>query len=241
MKAIDSQPFSPLASQVLKLVGIILILSFFVDLLVLLIAPQFSDPQWQLNLMTQSIDRGVTPLIGFALLYAGFWMRTASGATPTTPVNRAAWQDSRFWTFVFASLLGLLFVLLIPLHFSTTNHLTQQATDSINQQAAQTEIQIEQQQKQLQSVVDSGQLDKLIQSNQVPPDQLAVLQQLKQDPKALDKQAEQARSQVRTRQNQAIDQAKSEGLTNRLRAELRSLLLAIGFITIGWSGLREAR
>lgn len=240
MNATDTRPSAPLASQVLKLVGIILILSFFAELLTFLVAPDFPNPQWQLNVMTQIIDRGVTPLIGFALLYAGFWMQSAPVRNGTAAGSNAVWQDSKFWAFVFSSLLGLLFLLLIPLYLNATGQLSQQAIDNINQQASQAEIQIQQRQQQLKSVVDSGQIDQLIKSGQVPPDQLALLQQLKQDPKALDKQAEQARSQINTSQQRAENQAKTESLRSRLRAGIRSLLLAIGFISIGWSGLRDA-
>lgn len=239
MKAMERP--SPLGAQVLKLVGTILILSFFVDFLALAISPQLSNQQWQLNLITQLIERGVTPLVGFGLIYAGFWIQnTAYNPASPTQGDKPAWQDGRFWSFVMASLLGLLFLLLIPFHFATTGQLTQQALEKINQQGTQAEIQIEQQQQQLKSVVDSGQLDQLLKNNQLPPEQLAILQQLKQDPKALENQAEQARNQVRTSQNQAISQANKEAFTTRLRAELRSLLLAIGFVTIGWSGLRES-
>lgn len=238
MTVIDHRP-SPLASQVLKLVGILLILSFLIEFAVLLINPEFSNPQWGLTLMTQVIDRGVTPLIGFALLYAGFWMHSAA-VGDRAPGSGATWQNSRFWAFVVASLLGLLFLILIPLYLTTTGKITQQAVENINQQASQTEIQLQQQQAQLKSLAESGQIDQLIGSGQVPPEQVALLQQLKQDPKALDKQVEQRQAEISTQQQQAVKQAKSEAFKTRLRAGLRSLLLAIGFATIGWSGLRES-
>lgn len=238
MAVIDNRP-SPLAAQVLKLVGILLILSFLIELVVLLINPEFSNPQWGLTLMTQVIDRGVTPLIGFALLYAGFWMHSAAAGGDRTPRNRATWQNSHFWAFVIASLLGLLFLILIPLYLTTTGKITQQAVETINQQASQTEVQLQQQQAQLQTLAKSGQIDQLLESGQVPPEQMVVLQQLKQDPKALDKQVEQRQAEINTQQQQAVKQAKNEAFKTRLRAGLRSLLLAIGFATIGWSGLRE--
>lgn len=239
MKSIDSPPSSPIATQVLKLVGILLILSFIVDFLVLLGAAQ-AEPQWQLNMMNQAVDRGVIPLIGFALIYTGFWIESRS-TTVAIAINRAPWQDSRFWAFVFASLLGLLFILLIPFHFSTVGQLTQAGAENINQQAAQAEIQLEQQQKQLQAIVDSGQLEQVLKSNQVPPDLLPLLQEAQKDPQAIEKRAAKRRGEIQQGQTQAVKQAEKEAQTVRLRVELRSLLLAIGFVSIGWNGLRDSR
>ncbi len=235
MKATDSRQ-SPLAAQVLNLVGVILILTFLAELLALLIAAQFNSQQWQVDLITQLVDRGVLPLIGFAFIYAGFGLRPTAGTA-----QQGTWRNPRFWTFVVASLLGLLFLLLIPFHISTTGQLSQQAISSIDQRASQAELQIQQRQGQIRSLVESGQIDQLIQNNQVPPEQLPLLQRLKQDPKALDQEAEVARNQIRTQQQQAQAQAKADALRSRIRVGLRSLLLAIGYITIGWSGLRDVR
>lgn len=230
---------SSLAAQVLKLVGIVLILFFAVEFLGFFIAPEFSNPQWQLGVMTQLVERGVTPLVGFALIYASFWLQ---GTPEVTDINkRSPWQNLKFWAFVVSSLLGLLFLLLIPLHFGATSQVSQQEMTRITQQGGQAELQLEQQQTQIRSILESGQLDQLIKSNQVPPEQLPLLQQLKQDPKALDKRAEEARTKIRSEQNQAQNRTKNEALRSQLRIELRSLLLAIGYIMIGWSGLREPR
>ncbi len=241
MKVTDIPQPSPIATQVLKLVGVILILSFVVELLVFLITPDFSNLQWQLGVLTQLVERGVTPLVGFALIYAGFWVQSSLASLKPGLADQGTWQNPKFWTFVVASLLGLLFLLLIPLHFTTTSQVSQQSIEGINRQAGQAELQLEQQQTQVRSLVESGQIDQLINSNRVPPEQLPLLQQLKADPTALDRRAEAARTKIQTEQNQALDRADNEALQSKLRVELRSLLLAVGFITIGWSGLREAR
>lgn len=241
MNEINRKSPVPLAAQILKVVSVLLILSFFVDLGVLLVAPQFDNPQWQLNLMNQLIDRGVTPLIGFALLYAGSWIETAAGSPAPSLEQSAPWVDWRFWAFVVSSLLGLLFLLVVPLQFNVTGQLSDQATEQINQQATQAELRIEQEHNQLKAIADSGRLPEILKSGQVPPQQQAILQQMQQDPQAVDKQAQQAREQVKTSQNQALEQTRREAMQSRLRGGLRSFLLAIGFITIGWSGLRESR
>lgn len=235
MKATNGRQ-SPLASQVLNLVGVILILSFLVELLVLLISPQFANPRWQVDLITQLVDRGIIPLVGFAFIYTAFGFQPAPGMS-----RQAAWQNPKFWAFVVASLLGLLFLLMIPFHLTTTGQLSQEAISSIDQRASQAEVQIQQRQSQIKALVQSGQIDQLIQSNRVPPEQIPLLQQLKQDPQALEREAEAARNRLREQQQQAQVQTRTDTTKSRLRISLRSLLLAIGYITIGWSGLREAR
>jgi hypothetical protein len=231
----------PLAAQVLKMVSLIMILTFFADLVVLLLTPQFDNPQWQLNLITQMIDRGVTPLVGFGLFYAGLWIQVSTGAGGEFDPNRSPWRDLRFWAFVLSSLLGLLFLLVIPLVVSSTGQISKQAIAQIQQQGTQAELRITQEKTRLQQIAASGQIDQLLKSNQLNQEQVARLQQLQQDPQALEKEAGQLREQVRTSQEQAIKQAQNETLLTRLRSGLRSFLLAIGFITIGWSGIRESQ
>jgi hypothetical protein len=232
----------PLAAQILKVVSVLLILTFFVDLGVLLTSPQFNNPQWQLNLMNQLIDRGVTPMIGFGLLYAGSWIESSAAGKPVAPpAQTAPWVDWRFWAFVVSSILGLLFLLLVPLQFNVTGQLSEQASEQINQQATQAEQRIEQEQSQLKAIADSGRLPDILKSGQLPPQQQAILQQMQQNPQSVQKQVQQARDQVATSKSQALDQTRREAMMSRLRGGLRSFLLAIGFVTIGWSGLRESR
>ncbi|MFN4195988.1 MAG: HpsJ family protein [Thermosynechococcus sp.] len=231
----------PLAAQFLKLVGIILLLTFLVEWSVLFITPQFNNSQWQLTVVNQFIERGATPLIGFVFIYTGFWIQAVSGSATQPEPGEPALKDWRFWVFVLSSLLGLLCLLGIPLYLSITGQITEQAVNQINQEAAQAEIRVEQEQQQIKQLASSGQLQQLLKSNQLPPDQRAILEQLQKDPQALDKQAGQARERIRSQQQEAVKRAQQEAFVNRLRVGIRSFLLAVGFITIGWSGLREHR
>lgn len=231
----------PLAAQFLKLVGVLLLLTFFVEWGILFVSPQLSNHQWQLTVLNQFIERGVTPLIGFVFIYTGFWIQAVSGHAPPEEANSSALIDWRFWVFVLSSLLGLMCLLAIPLYLSITGQITEQAVNQINQEAAQAEIRIDQEQRQIKQLASSGQLNQILQSGQLPAEQRALLQQLQNDPKALERQAGQARERIRTQQQEAVARAQQEAVINRLRVSLRSFLLAIGFISIGWSGLREHR
>jgi hypothetical protein len=73
------------------------------------------------------------------------------------------------------------------------------------------------------------------------------LKRLKADPKALEaqidsqlnpKRAEELKK-IETQRNTAVDQTQGTALRSALRTGLNSLLLAIGYIFIGWTGLRQ--
>ncbi len=241
MNVIDSRPLRQ-TSLVLPLVGIVLILTFVFDFTVRLFGLDFSKPDLLLNLLNELIDRGVIPLIGLALVSAGFWFNKALTRPSIDPASPAASPlgSPQFWTFVFASLLGLLFLLLVPIHFSTSGQTVNAAITRADQQEAQMKFDIQQKQQNINQVLASGQLDQLIQQKNLPAQDLALLQELKKDPKAFDKQAAQGLSEMTAKKKQALDQVNKEISIMRWRAEVRSILLALGFVAIGWTGLREA-
>jgi hypothetical protein len=240
MNVIDSRPLRQ-TSLVLPLVGVVLVLTFVFDFAVRLFGLDFAKPDVQLNLLNEMIDRGVIPLIGLAFVSAGFWLNNALNysaepkETPTSPL-----KNPQFWNFVFASLLGLLFLILVPVHFSASGQIVNAAMTRADQQEAQMKFGIQQEQAQIQQVLASGQIDQLIQQKNIQPEQLALLQELKKDPKAADKKAAQRLSEMKTQKQQALDQVSKEVSINRWRAEIRSILLALGFVAIGWTGLRDA-
>lgn len=243
MNASENRPLRQ-TSLVLPIVGIVLLLTVVYDFAVRLFTLQGDKPDLQLNFLNELIDRGVIALLGLALIYAGFWINQILGkAAPNSAPESAAspWRNAQFWTFIVASLLGLIFLLLIPFHFSTSGQILSAATTRADQQEAQIKFQIQQQQQEIQSVLASGQLDQLLLRKDLAADKLAILQELKKDPKAFDKKAAQQLDEMKKQKQQALEQVGKEVSLNRWRAEMRSLLLALGFIAIGWTGLRDAR
>lgn len=289
MTVSENRPNLPPTSRVLTWVGLILILTFFLDFLVRLMSPQLfrtnlQQPEVanaevlqlierleiessQVNLLHELSERGVIPLIGLALIYAGFWFYRYSHASKATDrqasnKNVPAWQDSKFWTFVFASLLGLMFLLIIPFHFSKTGNVSQLRLDIVEREWTQTKAAIDQQlnqikleEQQWQAIgKDPTQLDQLLKNPQMPPQQKAVLTQLKEDPQVLKQNVDARIKQLQQQQTQGAEQlakaekkkvevvSQTEGERNitRLRVAIRSILLAIGFASIGWTGLRDS-
>ncbi|MGB3208634.1 MAG: HpsJ family protein [Crinalium sp.] len=243
MQTANSNQFAALA---LKLVGAIMILSSLLDYIVLLFPFNPTDKAWQLNTTAQLVDRGIIPLVGIALLIAGYWMSTRDNH----PAPGQPWQDLRFWALLLSSFLGLIFLLLVPLHLSNINTQKELALTQISQGASQAEAQLQNQLQQVEALAKNEQrlkeLDQAINSGQVQGEELArltairdQLQTFKQDPKAINQQLETLKAQIRSRKLDAEKKANEQALKLGIRTGLSSLLLALGYIALGWTGLRS--
>lgn len=256
MKAVNNNIiFSSLASRTLKIVGIILILAFLLDFIILLFPFQAQEQAWQLNFATQIIDRGTIPMVGTALLLAGYWIEnTISDAAAN---GRQSGLNLRFLLLILASLLGLLFLLLSPLHINNILQARSDAIARINEEASQAENQLQTQittqrtqiRTQVAALLQSEQqLNAALQSPQVPEQFKNILRQAQQNPQALDQIIDQqlnadtlrnqALEQIRTRR-QEVEQRAQEQVQSGIGSGIRSLLLSIGYILIGWTGLRN--
>lgn len=253
MKAISNNQLSLFTIRILKLVGIILILTFLLDFIILLFPFTPQDKAWQVNFVTQVVDRGTIPMVGLALLLAGYWINdTASDAN-----NRKSWLSLRFWALLISSLLGLLFLLLFPLHINNVVQARNQALERINQEATQAETQLQTQiatqQNQIRSQItgllqDEQQFNQALQSPQVPEQIKTILRQAKTNPAALDQLLaqqlnpetvrNQGRAEIQRRKQEVEQKARQEVWQTGARIGIRSLLLSIGYIVIGWTGLR---
>lgn len=261
---ISNDEFPPLAAWTLKLVGVILILSFLLNFLTLLFPFKPLEQSWQITLTTQLVESGIIPMVGLALIFAGYALdRTDS----SSPASRKAWFDLRFWALVFSSIFGLLFLVLFPLHLSNVSQASAQAVAQIDQKAAgevanvqnqlsnpQVQAQLEQQQTQLKTQINTllkneQQYNQVLASNQFPQQLKDLLQQAKANPKGVDQLVQQrlnpeairtqALKKIQDTQTQAEEQAKQEALKSGLRIGSSNLLLAIGYIVLGWTGLRS--
>ena len=254
------------AARVLKVVGVILILSFFVDFLILLFPFQPTNQAWQIDLATALVDRGIVPLVGLGMLFAGHWFDTAEDGSPPA-------IDLRFPALVMSCILGLLFLLIFPLHLNNVRQASAQTVDQINKEAEQKETQLNNQLNQVQAQLNNEQvkasLEKqksqvkarftdLIKDEQrykqalndpnVPQTQKDLLKQFKANPQEIDKfvdkesdpqtVAAKQLSQIRQGKEQAEKQTKDRAWKSGLRTGISSLLLAIGYMIIGWTGLR---
>lgn len=266
MKTMSSNEYSSFTAIILKLVGVVLILSFLLNFVTLLFPFQPLDIAWQISLTNQMVEPGVIPLVGLALIFVGHWMGNSAG---DSRVKRKPWQDLRLWGVVFSIIFGLLFLILFPLHLSNINQASNQAVEQIDQKAADDEktldsklngpeaqLQLQQQQAQLIAKIDEllknqQQYNQVLQSNNVPQQLKDLLKEAKANPKNIDQLVQQklqdslvayrtkALNQIRTRQAEAENQARQEAWRSSVRIGSTCLLLAIGYIAIGWIGLRS--
>jgi succinate dehydrogenase hydrophobic anchor subunit len=236
-------------SLILKITGIILILLYILDFIVLLSTAKFQDNQWLLTFTTQLVDRGFVPMMGFAFLFGGIWMENAASEPGSTAENSKGLALSAL---VLSCLLGLMFLLLLPVNVKTTQAAVDDQVKQVAQEATKAEAQLNSQVDQLRGQLDAqlAALDQAIKSGQLQGEQLTQaqqqqgqLQKLKADPKAFDTQVGTSRQQeldrIRNRKQELETQIRDNALRTALRTGLASVLLVIGYAVIGWIGLRR--
>lgn len=259
MKATTSRPLSPPAALILKLIGVICILSFLIDAFTLLIPFNPTDRGWQINLTTQLVERGIIPLVGMAFLFAGTWIDSVAVAD-TSGKGGSVWQIVKLMALVLSGILGLLYLLIAPLHVNNVRLQSNAAIAEVQKQAKQAESQltsdafknqVEQRRTQIRNQIgellkDEQRFNQAIQNQQVPQQIKDILQQSKSNPQALDEflnqQAKsfsnQTLSQIRERQQQLENQAKTAAFKSQFQIGLSSILLALGFFLTAGTGLR---
>ncbi|MGF1481211.1 MAG: HpsJ family protein [Cyanophyceae cyanobacterium] len=250
-------PVSSYTSLCLKLVGAILILSSLIDYLALAIPFNALDSDWQINFTTQIVDRGIVPLVGIIFLLIGYWIDSS--------VNTGGKSlDLRVPVFVLASFLGLLFLLLVPLHLNNLRVASSNVIEQIEQGAGEAETRIQSQFNQLNALSQDpqrlqqlnqqlAQIDQALSSGQFQGQplqaeqrqqlqqtrtQLQNLRELSQNPEALEARLTELQVQLQDQKLERENRARTEALKQGLRIGLSSLMLAIGYIAVGWLGLR---
>ncbi|MGG6297420.1 hormogonium polysaccharide biosynthesis protein HpsJ [Leptolyngbya sp. AN02str] len=242
-----------LASRVMMVAGIIIFLAALLDMIILPIPYQWGERAWQLAFTTQIVDRGLVPLVGLGLLFAGYWVETFLEPTRN---ERPRYATIRFWAAVIASILGLTYLLLFPFHLNNVRASNQAVQERVTQEAEQAQTQLDQQlnaeverqRAQIEQLIAApdDQLDEAIAANLITQEQANLVRDFRENPDSLEpflqERAQQSRAQaetqIQTRQEQAREEAATESLKSGLRIGLTSLLLAIGYIIIGWTALR---
>lgn len=236
------------AAGFLRLAGVILFFFALINYILLFVPPNFGDLKWQLNFTTQMVEQGVIPVLAIALMFCAYGLQEVAGLSPEKP--REGFNSLKFWVYVISGILGVMYLVLIPLHFSTTIAASNETIEKINQDAATAQIQLEErlqeQQTQMLAILEnSQQLENYIQEQQLTEEQLERLQQFQENPEALGIQSdvigEQLKREIENRRQQAEKRSQLGTLKSNLRVGLGSLLLASCYLTIAWSGLRSKR
>ncbi len=247
----------PYHALILKVTGFILILGTLVDYVLLAVPSNFASGEWMTALISQWLSRGTVPLLGLAILFLGVWFE----GNQSESTNR--WRILPSLAVFLSALLGIFFVVLTPLYFNSTGLASEAQTTQINQQATQAENQLnqllEQQRAKVNAIVSNedqlAQLQRQIESinnSNLSEDQQTQLQQIKStlekvksDPKALDQEVSKARTQgmeqIKQKQQDALNKIQTEMRRDRLDMIVSSLLFAIGYLTIAWTGFSSLR
>lgn len=249
MQPTTSSALTPLA---LKTAGAVLIISSLIDLVFMLVFPPEQldlrmSSKWWLYATSQLVDRGLLPLVGIAFMVTGDWIKivaTEDGG------NKGA--ISRIAIYVLASLLGLVFVLVIPFQLNATNDVKSEELKNIGNEVAQIEKGIKNNLNQINAQSKDKikeqitAIEKELKSGQSLPDRRTNLQITKDklelllnNPEKFKAESEQNLQQLQKKRLEVEDQAGKRMLKTGVRTSLASVLLSIAYITIGWSGLRR--
>jgi hypothetical protein len=228
----------------LKTAGAVLILSSLVDLIFMLCFPPenlvLDGSRWWLYATSQLVDRGLLPLVGIAFVVAGDWIEIVS--TEDGGERGNGW---RLGTFSLASLLGLIFILIIPFQLITNNDLKSQDLKKISDEATLIQQGIKSNLQQVEALSKDkikeqiASIDKELALGQSTGERLANLQLNKlllTDPK---KFAEKSTQNLQVQKQKREAQVSARMIQTGVRTSLASLLLAIAYIAIGWTGLRR--
>lgn len=241
---------SPSIAFILKLVGLILVVIVTLDFIILLTGAKFQDNQWVVQFTNQMVDRGAIPLVGLALLLTGSWIDAAFGSSgsPRTSLGM------RWVALILATILGISYLLVVPWSVNATRMAADEQVKKIAQEASNAEKQLDTQVEQFKGQLDQqlSLTEQAINSGQLQGDQLEQarkqqeqLKKLQSDPKALEAQVAPARKQeldrIQARKRELETQTQGDAMRAGMRIGLNSLLLAIGFTVIGWTGLRQMR
>ncbi|MBD2388528.1 HpsJ-like protein, cyanoexosortase A-associated [Cylindrospermum sp. FACHB-282] len=207
-----------------RLVGYGLLLLVFFDIVEIFVPPNFMNPVWEFQTMGSLVERVAVPLLSLLLIFSGKLEK------------RAKWERPLLAFFSWLTLLvGLLYILLIPLGVTNTVRLYNTNLEQFKREYSQQVSQANQVEKQL---------------NETTPTQLENL--LKRQGRSLDgRDPQELKTQLLAQLGQAKQQIKTQGEARKSSGNLRllkssvkwnlgALVSAALFITI-WKRTRWAR
>jgi hypothetical protein len=247
-------------SLCLKSVGVILIASSLLDYLTLALPFQPLDSQWQNSFTSQVVDRGIVPMVGMAFILVAYWIESHLDSS-----SKKSAFDIKLPAFILSLLLGVMFLILVPLHLNNLRLTTSNALIQIEQKTSEAEAKISDQYEQLNDVVTKPErlqqlesrikdLDTAIASGQFQGQQfnsqqlqrlsetkgqLQSFRELTKDPQALEKKLGELQTQLKEQKLARETRAKTEVFKQGLRTGVSSLMLATGYLLIGWIGLKS--
>lgn len=247
-------------SLILKVTGIIFIISSIVDFITLAIPVNLSDSVWQIGFVNNVVDRGIVPLLGMLLILIGYWFDTVF--VEQTPSQKK--KKSFNWKlpiFTLAAIMGICYLLIIPIHIININEIRRTSLAQINLQAQQSETQIKSQQDQIQELIDDpqaaeklekslaainelstsgrrlspAQQERLVQEKQ----KLLTLQGYLDKPDGLKKEINKLQTQLDGEKLKRVTETTLESFKQGVRISFNALCLGAVYSLLGWLGLKN--
>ena len=252
----SSSKISNFTSLCLKTIGGILVLTSLLDYLTLAIPFQTSDAQWQIAFTSQIVDRGIVPMVGIVLIVLSYWVESH-----ISKATNSQGFDLRLPAFFLSLFLGLVFFLLVPFHLNNLRFVSVQNAAQIDASTEEAQSVISQRYQQLKNpqnvqlitqrindidrALNSGKLNGETVSPQQRQQLTSTKQQLEslsknaKNPAALDAKLNEVQTKLQTETLEQKSKAKTEVIKQGLRTGISSLLLAIGYLLMGWFGLQN--
>ncbi|AFY34351.1 HpsJ family protein [Calothrix sp. PCC 7507] len=225
VKELQDFSFSQVGSiKILRILGYGLLLLAAFDIIEMFVTPSFMNPAWEFNTFGAIVERVPVPLIGLALVFYG------------NLYSRSKWEflGLRFLSWL-TLLLGVLFILLIPLSVSNTIRLSKQNTYQINVLSEQQISQAEQIEKRV-SQATPEQINDFLKAQNRPLDTKNIQNQKSQ----ILSQVSQAKTQIKTQAEATQSSRNLNLLKSSVKWNLGALVSATLFF-IFWKKTRWAR
>ena len=247
-------------SLILKVTGIIFIISSIVDFVTLAIPVKLSDSIWQIGFVTNVVDRGIVPLLGMLLILIGYWFDTV--VVEQTPSKKK--KTSFNWKlpiFTLAAIMGICYLLIIPIHVINVNEMKRITLAQINQQAQQSETQIKNQQDDIQELIDDPQAAQKVEKSLAALNEISIsgqrlssqqqerLAQEKQklltlqgyldEPDGFKKEISDLQNKLDSQKLTRVTEANLEAFKQSIRISFNALGLGIVYSVLGWLGLKN--
>jgi F0F1-type ATP synthase membrane subunit b/b' len=210
----------------------------------LFVPPKLTESSWWFALTTQLIEQGIIPLLGLGVFFTGVAIQLLNG---TTDQDHTWIAKTEVLAYRLSLLFGILFVILAPIHGLATIANNQASIAALEtrlaQQDEQVKFQLDRQRELYTAVLDgNATIEDLVGDEPLNEAQMEVLNQIKGDPKALDRQLQAAqeaiRESVQKRAAEAREQSKFGVLKSILRLGLTSWMLAGCYLNVAWIGLK---
>lgn len=213
------------AISILRYIGYGLLVFALLDIVVIIYPPQFTDPNWELQVIGQIIERVPVPLIGLAFVFLG-------DASQWKFPERLLLKILSFLSLVIAAL----FLFLVPLGIFDTIRILENNQEQISGKTEQRVEQIE----QIKNLVEDANPQELSQIAQQLPNIGQSIdadnpQQLRQE---ILSRLEQQQTQIQQQATNTQSEGRSSLLPNAIKwitgAFLAAVLSAIIFIQTAW-------